>query len=111
MHVLMDSFSTLKLLMVMFFFFYMYVLMDFASPRVLFVCVETLLWYGPSPRNVLIMNQLILSVYSSGRSNALNISQRLGVPKQILETAHKQIGVGTTEINQVSILQLNNFPN
>ena len=107
MHVLMDSFSTCTLLMVM----CMFMFMDCASSRVLFVCVETLLWYEPSHRNVLMMNQLIFSVNSSGRSNALNISQRLGVPKQILETAHKQIGVGTTEINQVSILRLNNFLN
>lgn len=36
-----------------------------------------------------------------GRSNALNISERLGVPKHILGAAWRHLGAASTEINQV----------
>ncbi|KAH6557593.1 hypothetical protein KP509_1Z105100 [Ceratopteris richardii] len=38
-----------------------------------------------------------------GRSNALNISERLGVPKSILAAAKGQLGVANAEINEVII--------
>ncbi|KAJ9679870.1 hypothetical protein PVL29_021700 [Vitis rotundifolia] len=38
-----------------------------------------------------------------GRSNAINIAERLGVPKKVLDKARKQYGAASTEINEVII--------
>lgn len=40
----------------------------------------------------------------AGRSNAINIAQRLGIPNAILDDARKLYGAASAEINEVMVL-------
>ena len=40
--------------------------------------------------------------FTVGRSNAINIAERLGVPKKVLDKAREQYGAASAEINEVT---------
>ena len=44
-----------------------------------------------------------------GRSNAINIAERLGMPEKVLDKARKQYGAASAEINEVTSTGLPKF--
>lgn len=47
-------------------------------------------------------NRQILSYYLAGRSNAINIAERLGLQRIIIDSARELYGTESTEINEVT---------
>lgn len=48
-------------------------------------------------------------MFAAGRSNAINIAERLGLAHVIVEGARKLFGTASAEINEVSIYKVGNI--